>query len=148
MVETRSATKQRTGGATPSGTPTTKRTPARGKKAHAHSGPEYEFMGPYIGPIGIIIGLPLVCYLLHLTCNANGCVAVYPKLTVPQVDLAKYTFFTWEAVAVFFGYFALQVRLRKERGAARRSALPPSPFSIAALESMPLPPPPFHTDVL
>lgn len=33
---------------------------------------EYEFMGPWIGPLGIMLGLPGVCYALVYTCNAGG----------------------------------------------------------------------------
>lgn len=29
-------------------------------------------MGPWIGPLGIMLGLPGVCYLLAFTCNAGG----------------------------------------------------------------------------
>lgn len=30
---------------------------------------EYHFAGPILGPLGIIVGLPLVCYLLVYSCN-------------------------------------------------------------------------------
>jgi len=33
---------------------------------------EYEFLGPWIGPVGIMLGLPGVCYALVYTCNAGG----------------------------------------------------------------------------
>ena len=42
-------------------------------KAAAASKPHYEFGGP-IGALGIIFGLPAVCYGLVLFCNANGCI--------------------------------------------------------------------------
>ena len=29
-------------------------------------------MGPWIGPLGIMLGLPAVCYALVYTCNAGG----------------------------------------------------------------------------
>ena len=29
-------------------------------------------MGPWVGPLGIMLGLPGVCYLLVYTCNAGG----------------------------------------------------------------------------
>ena len=33
---------------------------------------EFEFMGPWIGPLGIMLGLPGVCYALVYACNAGG----------------------------------------------------------------------------
>lgn len=36
---------------------------------------EYEFLGPVVGPVGIMLILPLVCYGLVYICNANGCLA-------------------------------------------------------------------------
>lgn len=33
-------------------------------------------MGPYLGPIGMMIGLPIVCYGLVAACNEGGCVSV------------------------------------------------------------------------
>eukprot|EP00241_Pyramimonas_parkeae_P006341 CAMPEP_0114241128 /NCGR_PEP_ID=MMETSP0058-20121206/9472_1 /TAXON_ID=36894 /ORGANISM="Pyramimonas parkeae, CCMP726" /LENGTH=424 /DNA_ID=CAMNT_0001353643 /DNA_START=11 /DNA_END=1285 /DNA_ORIENTATION=+ len=35
----------------------------------------YEFQGPYLGPAGVIIGLPLVCYMLVAACNADHCLS-------------------------------------------------------------------------
>ena len=29
-------------------------------------------MGPWMGPLGIMLGLPGVCYALVYTCNAGG----------------------------------------------------------------------------
>ncbi len=40
---------------------------------------EYEFMGPWIGPVGIMLGLPGVCYALVYTCNAGGEHFLLPK---------------------------------------------------------------------
>ena len=42
-------------------------------KTKAAAKPHYEFGGP-IGALGIIFGLPAVCYGLVLFCNANGCI--------------------------------------------------------------------------
>lgn len=68
-------------------------------------------MGPWIGPIGIVFGLPAVCYLMHLGCNASsGCLALYPSITLPKIDLESYTWYTQEAFLVFLTYFGLQVR--------------------------------------
>ena len=45
----------------------------RKTKVAAASKPHYEFGGP-IGAMGIIFGLPAVCYGLVLFCNADGCI--------------------------------------------------------------------------
>lgn len=46
----------------------------RGKpNAAAKKAVHYEFGGP-VGALGIIFGLPAVCYGLVLFCNANGCI--------------------------------------------------------------------------
>jgi hypothetical protein len=48
-----------------------------------------EFMGP-IGAAGVIFGLPIVEYLLYLSCNSNGCVFFYPSLyTQPLLTSLK-----------------------------------------------------------
>ena len=31
--------------------------------------PHYEFGGPFLGPLGIVVGAPLLCYLLVYSCN-------------------------------------------------------------------------------
>lgn len=34
--------------------------------------PGFEFFGPYLGPVGIVFGLPLVCYVLaFLVCSTD-----------------------------------------------------------------------------
>lgn len=43
---------------------------------------EYEFMGPLVGPVAIIVLLPLVCYGLVYICNAEGCLGV-SGMTIP-----------------------------------------------------------------
>ena len=35
--------------------------------------PDYEFFGPYIGPVAIILGLPAICIGLVAACNQSGC---------------------------------------------------------------------------
>ena len=40
---------------------------------------EYEFLGPWIGPLGIMLGLPGVCYALVYTCNAGGEPSLKPQ---------------------------------------------------------------------
>lgn len=44
---------------------------------------EYEFMGPWVGPSAIVLGLPAVCYGLYYTCNQQGCLTMWPEPRVP-----------------------------------------------------------------
>lgn len=71
---------------------------------------EYEFFGPYIGPICIVIGLPLVCYGLVYACNAQGCMQLAPHFTLPGFAVDQ-KFFSWEAMGVVVGWFAFQIAL-------------------------------------
>lgn len=62
----------------------TKRTPRAAKKQHEEKHVEYEFMGPYIGPIGIMVGLPLgeppflisILLSVHLRCLLLSIIAL------------------------------------------------------------------------
>ena len=76
---------------------------------HDHQ-PHFEFFGPYLGPIGIMIGLPLVCYALVYVCNGDGCLHLYPNTTVPGFP-ANQRLFTLEATAVFLAWMAFQLTL-------------------------------------
>ena len=69
----------------------------------------FEFFGPYIGPIGILFGLPFVCYGLVYACNADGCLHL-SQFSIPGFPAGQ-RFFTWEAVAVFLGWMTLQIAL-------------------------------------
>lgn len=82
------------------------RSAAKRDAPHHH---EFDFFGPYLGPVGIIIGLPLVCYALVYACNADGCLRLSP-LWVPGFP-AGMCLFSWEACAVFLGWVAAQVAL-------------------------------------
>lgn len=77
--------------------------------SQAHKEVHYEFFGPYLGPIGIVIGLPLLCYALVYACNADGCMHLSP-FSIPGFP-ADQRFFTWEATGIFLGWMALQVAL-------------------------------------
>jgi delta14-sterol reductase len=81
------------------------RTRSQIKLNNAH----FEFFGPYLGPIGIILGLPLVCYALVYACNADGCMHLSP-FSIPGFP-ANQRFFTWEAAGVFLGWLAFQAAL-------------------------------------
>jgi delta14-sterol reductase len=82
------------------------RTRAAAKRETHH---EFEFFGPYLGPLGIMAGLPFVCYALVYACNADGCLHLSP-FSLPGFP-AGTRFFTWEACAVFLGWMAAQVAL-------------------------------------
>ena len=83
--------------------------PPKTAPQRAHKDVHYEFFGPYLGPIGIILGLPLVCYGLVYACNADGCMHLSP-FSIPGFP-ADQKFFTWEATGVFLGWMALQTAL-------------------------------------
>ena len=71
--------------------------------------PEYEFMGPWIGPLGILLGLPAVCYWLVYACNSRGCLALARPLQLPGLPPST-PLFTLEAAAAVAAWIALQVR--------------------------------------
>ena len=71
--------------------------------------PQYEFMGPWMGPLGIMAGLPAVCYALVYTCNAGGCSVLKGPAHWPGFPPGT-SLFTWEATAVFLGWFFAQVQ--------------------------------------
>lgn len=67
----------------------------------------YEFFGPVIGPIGIMLGLPTVCYALFFLCHGETC------LTMPTVmkSMSDTVLFSWTAVAVFTCWILFQILL-------------------------------------
>ena len=89
--------------------PTT-RSGAAAKRAAAHDHPEFEFFGPYLGPLGIMLGLPAVCYALVYACNASGCMHLAPRFGIPGWPPGQ-RFFTWQALGVYVGWFAFQAAL-------------------------------------
>lgn len=75
---------------------------------------QYEFFGPTVGPLGIMIGLPVVCYGLVYGCNRHSC------LTWTWTDSTGTDFpswpsgeklFTWEAMGVFMMWMGFQIAL-------------------------------------
>jgi hypothetical protein len=44
---------------------------------------EFEFMGPWLGPCAVVMGLPAVCYGLYYSCNQQGCMQLWPEFSVP-----------------------------------------------------------------
>lgn len=70
--------------------------------------PEYEFLGPCIGPLGIMLGLPATCYFLVCACNSRGCLALARPLQLPGLPPGT-PLFTLEAAAAVAAWIALQV---------------------------------------
>lgn len=64
---------------------------------------EYEFLGPYVGPVGIVLGLPAVMYGLYGFCGSHGCVSLAP-FSIPEFTLGKTTIISLEGFAVFLGW--------------------------------------------
>lgn len=72
--------------------------------------PEFEFFGPYLGPLGILMGLPAVCYALVYACNASGCMHLAPSFSIPGFPPGQ-RLFTWQALAAYCAWFAFQAAL-------------------------------------
>ncbi|DBB00004.1 TPA: hypothetical protein ACH3X1_013869 [Trebouxia sp. C0004] len=70
---------------------------------------EYEFMGPILGPIGIMVALPLVCYGLVYACNAQGCLEIR-NMSIPGFP-AQSPLISREAFFAIFGWMAFQTIL-------------------------------------
>jgi protein-S-isoprenylcysteine O-methyltransferase Ste14 len=75
--------------------------------------PHYEFGGP-IGALGIVVGLPLVCYGLVAFCNENGCVK--PSELRWPIDASALPswprgvpLFSVDACLVFLGWMAFTI---------------------------------------
>ena len=68
----------------------------------------FEFQGPYLGPIVLVLGLPAICYGLIHACNGRGCIGRsswhWPGL--PEGTLL----FSWQATAVYLAWLLLQVQ--------------------------------------
>ena len=77
-----------------------------GSKSH-----HYEFFGPNLGPIGIMIGLPSVCYGLVFACNAENCIDSWAGVKLLPAWPEGQKFFTWEATVVFLMWMGFQIML-------------------------------------
>ena len=64
---------------------------------------DYEFSGPLIGPIALIIGLPTICYLLFYACNAHGCASWTAISYLP--GFGDTPLITWSGLLVYIGWF-------------------------------------------
>lgn len=70
---------------------------------------EYEFMGPVLGPMVIMVALPAVCYGLVYACNAEDCLSL-ADLSLP--GLAPHTqLISTEAFTAILGWLAFQIVL-------------------------------------
>ncbi len=68
---------------------------------------EYEFYGPWLGPLGIMLGLPAVCYWLVCACNSAGCWELARPLRMPGLPPGT-ALLTAEAAAAVAAWLALQ----------------------------------------
>ena len=60
---------------------------------------EFEFGGPYAGPLAIMLALPAVCYALVYACNATACYKLTAPFAVPGFPPGT-AVFSWHAVGV------------------------------------------------
>ena len=69
---------------------------------------EYEFFGPLLGPIGIMFGLPAVCYALVFLCQGETCLTdgSFSLKTVHSSPI-----FTWDALVVLLCWIFFQIML-------------------------------------
>lgn len=70
---------------------------------------EYEFCGPLIGPMALIIGLPAICFTLFYACNAHGCASWTAISSLP--GFGSTPLITWSGIVVYLGWFAFVVLL-------------------------------------
>lgn len=64
---------------------------------------DFEFFGPH-GPALLLFALPAVVLGLVFACNGDGCLSLYPTLSVPGFP-AGARLFSWEALAAFSAWF-------------------------------------------
>ena len=69
---------------------------------------EYEFFGPVVGPLGIMLGLPAVCYGLFFLCNGDTCLT---DGSFTFKDVVGTPIFTWDAFLVFLCWLLFQILL-------------------------------------
>lgn len=75
----------------------------------SHEDFHYEFMGPY-GPAVITVALPFVVLGLSYACNAEGCLQLFPQLSMPGFA-SNTQLYTHEAMLAVVGWFALVLAL-------------------------------------
>ncbi|RYG55272.1 hypothetical protein EON66_05685 [archaeon] len=69
---------------------------------------EFEFMGPYVGPSGIILGLPILVWAFAALCSPAG----WPIIPSAKVltDLVQSSF-SWNAMGVYVAWWLFQAAL-------------------------------------
>ena len=70
---------------------------------------QYEFVGPVLGPMAVMVGLPAVCYGLVYACNAGGCFN-FQNLSLPGLPPQTQLIST-EAFVAILGWLAFQIVL-------------------------------------
>ena len=112
-----------------------KRTPSKARKTPAkkrspsnvQQQPEYEFFGPSVGPLGIVVGLPAVMYGLYGFCGKHGCVSLFP-FEYPEPQLPE-TLLSLEGFLVYFGWIlavvSISKRTRSPHPLPKRNLWPP-----------------------
>mmetsp|Transcript_33631 Transcript_33631/g.74457 ORF Transcript_33631/g.74457 Transcript_33631/m.74457 type:complete len:429 (+) Transcript_33631:84-1370(+) len=75
-----------------------------GKKQAASSKHEFEFFGPH-GPGLLVLVLPVVLYALIYACNSQGCLQVWPSISVSGWPAGS-QIFTVDALIAYVGWFA------------------------------------------
>jgi len=68
-------------------------------------------MGPWLGPVGIVAGLPCVCYLLVLFCGPEGCLDLLPFKAPAMGQLGLSDGYSHAGLAVFMGWIGYVVLL-------------------------------------
>ena len=76
--------------------------------ATAHE--EFEFVGPWLGPVGIVAGLPCVCYLLVFFCSGGECLELFP-FKAPEIHFSISNTYSHAGLLVFLGWIAYVVLL-------------------------------------
>lgn len=76
-----------------------KKSATRAKAREDHV--EYEFFGPVVGPVCIVLGLPAVMYALCGFCGSHGCASLIP-IRVPRFEI-DFTF-SWEGLFVYLAW--------------------------------------------
>jgi len=69
---------------------------------------EFEFMGPYLGSLGVSFGLPVLVWAASYYCNNIGWPSI-PKALPTLADVRAC--FSLEALAVYVGWWAFQAAL-------------------------------------
>lgn len=71
---------------------------------------EYEFFGPFLGPVGIMLGLPAVNYFLYYGCSSSGCLSLHHIPHFGQIFKTT-PLATQDAFMVIIGWLIFQLLL-------------------------------------